>query len=144
MNIIKRIMAVVLITFIVFIALSILAVALPEKTPVPEIEPKTEVPEKTAAFEKEKIVLDQILVNWVAQDIYGDKQKVVVSISNTSTYTFSATLYVVFREKWTDKLVGYDYIYVENLAPGGNTFAIVWIKPNDNVNMRGQWSRVTY
>ena len=71
--------------------------------------------------------IKKIIVASEIQDIYGEKQKVVVWIQNNSKKIFSGSIRTFIYDS-TDNLVGSDIIYPENLKPGDKTFAILWSK----------------
>jgi len=68
-----------------------------------------------------------------AQDMYNTdgKQKVVVWVTNTNDKVFNGTVSVISKDV-NGKTLGRDMIFIEDLAPGKNTFAILWLKTSYN------------
>lgn len=64
-----------------------------------------------------------------AQDMFNSegKQKVVVWFTNTSDKVFDGQVSVDSIDV-DGKRLGHDLVFIENLKPGENTYAILWLK----------------
>ena len=79
--------------------------------------------------EDNKNLLKNIEISAEAQDIFEGKQKIVVYVKNnnkSSSFTGKIRIEVVSVD---DRPLGLEYIYIENLPPGGNEWTIIWAKP---------------
>ena len=75
--------------------------------------------------EDSRNLLKNIEISAEAQDIFKGKQKIVVYVKNNNkgfSFTGKIRIEVVSVD---DRLLGLEYIYIENLPPGGNE----WTKP---------------
>jgi hypothetical protein len=90
--------------------------------------------------------LAQIEIKIDAQDMFNSdkqpKQKVVVYAKNTSDKTFKGTISVTSLDV-DGKSLGRDYIYIEGLEPGKNTYAILWLRtalsPSFETSTKGEF-----
>jgi apolipoprotein N-acyltransferase len=90
--------------------------------------------------------LAQIEIKIDAQDMFNSdkqpKQKVVVYAQNTSDKTFKGTISVTSLDV-DGKSLGRDYIYIEGLEPGKNTYAILWLRtalsPSFETSTKGEF-----
>jgi hypothetical protein len=74
-------------------------------------------------------LLKNIDISVDVQDILDGKQKIVVHIKNNNenfSFTGKIRIEVVSID---DRPLGLEYIYVENLPPGGSDWTIIWAKP---------------
>lgn len=64
-----------------------------------------------------------------AQDMFNSegKQKVVVWCTNNSNSVFDGTVSVISKDV-DGKSLGRDLVFIEDLEPGKNTYAILWLK----------------
>lgn len=72
------------------------------------------------------------------------KQKLVTFIKNNSEYTVSGSLSLKIKSKIDDRLIRRDVIFVKNLLPHKQTWAISWIKFSKSINISQEWSGVKY
>jgi len=73
--------------------------------------------------------LEKIEVKFDYQDVFkDDKQKVVVTVHNTSEKVFNGDISIEFLDTSSNHLTG-DTILVENLAPNVITTSILWTAP---------------
>lgn len=95
----------------------------------PAVEPASNKQQPLA--ETTQAELAQIEITIDAQDMFNadkqPKQKVVVWAKNTSDKVFKGTIAVTSMDV-DGKSLGRDYIYIEGLEPGKNTYAILWLK----------------
>jgi len=91
-----------------------------------------------------KEILAKIKITHEEQDIYNNKQKIVVWIQNNSKYILNGNLSVLIKSRDTKERMGSDMILVENLNPSQKTFAIIWIKPSNATIMNYEWSSVAF
>ena len=90
--------------------------------------------------------LAQIEIKIDVQDMFNSdkqpKQKVVVYAKNTSDKTFKGTISVTSLDV-DGKSLGRDYIYIEDLEPGKNTYAILWLRtalsPSFETSTKGEF-----
>jgi hypothetical protein len=90
--------------------------------------------------------LSKIKVKVDFQDLLNDenKQKVVVYITNTSEYQFDGSVYVDLIDASGIPKDG-DVIFVEKLAPQGQTYSILWLKPQGlkySTKIKGSFTRI--
>ena len=93
----------------------------------------TEQSTDTAVTQQEEAAaraeLAKIELKVEAQDMFNadKKQKVVVWITNTSDKTFDGQVSVDSIDV-DGKRLGHDLVFIEDLKPGENTYAILWLK----------------
>lgn len=74
-------------------------------------------------------LLKQIKVSAEVQNVFDEgKQKVVFAVKNESDYVFNGTVSVKLKDL-LDNTVYRDLIFIEDLNPKLQTYAIVWAKP---------------
>lgn len=74
-------------------------------------------------------LLKQIKVSAEVQNVFDEgKQKVVFTVKNESDYVFNGTVSVKLKDP-LDSTVYRDLIFIEDLNPKLQTYAIVWAKP---------------
>lgn len=76
-----------------------------------------------------KELYNNIEVSAEIQDIIGGKQKIVFYITNNNeNFSFTGTIRVEIVSV-DDRPLGLEYVYVDDLPPGGNIWVILWSKP---------------
>lgn len=101
-------------------------------------------PAETVAATQEELTKIELKID--AQDMFNadkqPKQKVVVWAKNTSDKVFKGTIAVTSMDV-DGKTLGRDYVYIEDLEPGKNTYAILWLKtsysPSFKTNVSGEF-----
>lgn len=113
----------------VFFALSIV-ICFTDTDSNMELTQNTEITQNQNQIEIDnKELLKQIKVSAEVQNVFDEgKQKVVFAIKNESDYVFNGTVSIKLKDQ-LDKTVFRDLIFVEDLNPKLQTYAIVWAKP---------------
>jgi hypothetical protein len=108
--------------------------------------PATSDPKAQAAAVAKPIPVDlaRLKVSFDVQDIFEQKQKIVVWVANNSEYIFDGNLSVQIKSKVDGRVVGSDYVFVEKLKPDQKTYAIVWSKPAYGYVITYDWSSTKF
>lgn len=137
---------------LIFIAYSvIIAIAMPKSTKSNDLtaEITKEVPEKDNERRSDEIVdyqsaKRQISIRYEEQGVNDGKMKIVVFINNESEYIANGKLDIEVVSASDRDRLGRDVIYVENLYPTQETYAILWVKPSPASILDYEWSNLDF
>lgn len=91
------------------------------------VKGEQEVKQEEKIDNKDKKLLEKILITYKVDSIADDKQIMQVSIKNTTDKTFTGDIHIYFEDK-EGKEIGYDMAIVESLKAGNTTICNIKAK----------------